>query len=72
MNRGTTLVTVTVGANDLGAGAAYAACAPDPTSATCAAAKDAVPQILTSGAIAGGIKNLVLAISERAPNARIW
>ena len=71
VNRGTTLVTLTVGANDLGAGAAYAVCAPDPASAACAEATAAVYATLASGAIALGIADLVLQIAERAPNARI-
>lgn len=71
VNRGTTLVTLTVGANDLGAGAAYAVCVPDPTSLACAQATAAVYQILQSGAIAQGIADLILQIADRAPNARI-
>ncbi|MFE5672330.1 GDSL-type esterase/lipase family protein [Agromyces sp. NPDC056523] len=71
VNRGTTLVTLTVGANDLGAGAAYAACVPDPTSFACAAALATVQQVLQSGAIATGVGGLVAAIAERAPNAHI-
>lgn len=72
VNRGTTLVTLTVGANDLGAGAAYAACAVPPVvQAACDAATTEVFATLQSGAIAIGIEDLVMAIAERAPNARI-
>ena len=71
VNRGTTLVTLTVGANDLGAGAAYAVCAAAPESMQCAAAIAEVQELLASGAIAQGIYELVVAIAERAPNARI-
>ena len=71
VNRGTTLVTLTVGANDLGAGAAYAACAPDPASQTCAAAVLAVQQKLFSGVIGADLASLIAAIAERAPNAHI-
>ena len=71
VNRGTTLVTLTVGANDLGAGAAYAACAPDPASLACAAAVNAVQQLLLSGAIGNGVAELIVAIAQRAPNAHI-
>ncbi|GGI47555.1 lysophospholipase L1-like esterase [Agromyces flavus] len=71
VNRGTTLVTVTVGANDLGAGAAYAVCVPDPASLQCTAAIQAVFEILQSGVIAEDLTALILAIGERAPNAHI-
>jgi len=71
VNRGTTLVTLTVGANDLGAGAAYAACVPDPTSLTCLAALQEVTEILATGDIATDLTALIIAISERAPNAHI-
>jgi lysophospholipase L1-like esterase len=71
VNRGTTLVTLTVGANDLGAGAAYAACAPDPTSGTCATALAAVQQKLYSGEIGQDLADLIAAIAQLAPNAHI-
>jgi lysophospholipase L1-like esterase len=71
VNRGTTLVTLTVGANDLGAGEAYAVCVGDPASLACAQAVAEVQQVLASGQIAQGIAELILAIADRAPNARI-
>ena len=71
VNRGTTLVTLTVGANDLGAGAVYAVCTPDPTTAACAAAVAAVQQLLQSGVIAQDLAALIGAIAERSPNAHI-
>jgi lysophospholipase L1-like esterase len=71
VNRGTTLVTLTVGANDLGAGAVYAVCAPDPTTEACAAAIASVQQLLESQVIAQTLAGLVGAIAERSPNAHI-
>lgn len=71
VNRGTTLVTVTVGANDVGAGAVYAACAVDPYSAACYQAVGAATEVLASGVIAVELADLVGAITERAPNAAI-
>ena len=71
VNRGTTLVTLTVGANDVGAGAVYAICAPDPTTAACAEAIVAVQQLLMSEVIARNLAGLIGAIAERAPNAHI-
>jgi lysophospholipase L1-like esterase len=71
VNRGTTLVTVTVGANDLGAGAAYAVCVPNPASPECGAALAMIVQTLQSGDIAADLTALILAIAERAPNAHI-
>jgi lysophospholipase L1-like esterase len=71
VNRGTTLVTLTVGANDLGAGAAYGACAPDPGSAACATALATVQQKLYSGVIGVDLGELIVAIAERAPKAHI-
>ncbi|MGR2753432.1 SGNH/GDSL hydrolase family protein [Agromyces arachidis] len=71
VNRGTTLVTVTAGGNDLGAGAVFAACAPDPSSLACATAVGKAEQLLTSGVIEQDLTTLLLAIAERAPNARI-
>ncbi|GAA4381185.1 SGNH/GDSL hydrolase family protein [Agromyces bauzanensis] len=71
VNRGTTLVTVTVGANDVGAGAVYAACAQEPYSVACYQAVGAATEVLESGVIATELTGLVSAISERAPNAAI-
>jgi lysophospholipase L1-like esterase len=71
VNRGTTLVTLTVGANDLGVGAVYAVCAPAPTSVECASAISSVQQTLASHVIAQNLTGLLGAIAERAPNAQI-
>jgi lysophospholipase L1-like esterase len=71
LNRGTTLVTLTVGANDLGVGAVYAVCAPDPSSLACATAVHSVQQTLDSGVIGQNLAELIGSIAQRAPNARI-
>lgn len=71
VNRGTTLVTLTVGANELGVGAAYAACVPDPTTPECVAVIAYIEQLLASGDIAEDLTALILAIAERAPRAHI-
>jgi lysophospholipase L1-like esterase len=71
VNRGTTLVTLTVGANDLGVGDVYTVCAPDPASVACASAISSVQQTLASGIIAQNLTGLLGAIAERAPNAHI-
>ena len=71
VNRGTTLVTLTVGANDLGAGAAYAACAPDPASLACQAAVLQVQQLLLSGVIGQDVAELIGAIALESPKAHI-
>jgi lysophospholipase L1-like esterase len=70
-NRGTTLVTVTAGGNDLPIGAAFAVCVPAPTSAECAAVVAQVEAILASNSIRDGMRGLVLAISSSAPRAHI-
>jgi lysophospholipase L1-like esterase len=71
VNRGTTLVTITVGANDLGVGAIAAACTINAYSPECYRAVDAAEKVLASGAIGAGIASLVGAVAERAPSARI-
>ena len=71
VNRGTTLVTITVGANDLGVGAIAAACTLNPYSPECYQAVDAAEGILASGAIGTGIASLVAAVAQRAPKAQI-
>jgi lysophospholipase L1-like esterase len=69
VNRGTTLVTITAGANDLNIGGVYAACAPDETSVACqqavAAALAAIP---TVGPKMAG---LIGAVHARSPRATI-
>jgi len=69
VNQGTTLVTITAGANDLNIGGVYAACAPDETSVAClqaiAAATGAIPTINRKMAA------LVGAVHVRSPRATI-
>jgi lysophospholipase L1-like esterase len=72
INRGTTVVTLTVGANNLGLDQVYAACATVPTGgdpALCAAAVqaavDAAPGLVTPLAM------LIGQVAQRAPNAAI-
>ncbi|BDZ53868.1 GDSL-type esterase/lipase family protein [Agromyces marinus] len=71
VNRGTTLVTITVGGNDLDVGGILQVCAPDPNSGACAAAVLQAQQLLASGVIAQDLTGLLLAIAERSPRARI-
>ena len=71
VNRGTTLVTLTVGANDLNVGAVYAVCVPDFASQACQAAIVALQAFFDSEVLVERITDLVAAIGERAPNARI-
>jgi lysophospholipase L1-like esterase len=69
VNRGTTLVTITAGANDLGIAQAFAACAPDPTSQACQAALAAGSAAI--GTIAPKMGALIGAVQARAPHATI-
>jgi lysophospholipase L1-like esterase len=71
VNRGTTLVTITVGGNDLDVGTILAICAPDPNSLACAEAVVDAQQLLASGVIGQELTGLLLAIAERAPRAHI-
>ena len=73
VNKGTTLVTITVGANDLGIGTIYAACSVQDDSLECqtAVAQALVLVDLNNPTLRNRIKDLVLAVAERAPNARI-
>jgi lysophospholipase L1-like esterase len=68
VNRGTTLVTLTVGANDLDLDEVYAACAGGPSVPCEAAIRNAVA--LAPGIIAP-LASLIGEIGERAPNATI-
>lgn len=69
VNRGTTLVTITVGANDLGASSVFNACVFQHDEALCAhALSDAsaqVPVVLAS------MTQLIGTVRDRAPNATI-
>jgi len=69
IRRGVKLVTVTVGANDLGLAGVQAACAPAPSSVACLTAIEAgqaeLPGLLAS------LTTTYSAIAERAPRAEI-
>lgn len=71
VNRGTTLVTITAGGNDLGVGQIYAYCVNPYTQLECAAAVAAAGAKLTSGEVAADLGALIVATAERAPNAKI-
>lgn len=71
VNRGTTFVTITAGAGDLGIGDVYAACVPDPSSLACAAAYGAAVEVLESGAVTTRMSGLVAAVHARSPQAQI-
>jgi len=69
VNQGTTLVTITAGANDLNIGGVYAACAPDETSVGCQqATAAAIAAIPTVGPKMAG---LIGGVHERSPRATI-
>jgi lysophospholipase L1-like esterase len=72
VNRGTTLVTLTVGANDLGLDALYAQCATVPNGGdlnACVAAVQAV--IVGAPDLVEPLAMLIGGIAQRAPNATI-
>lgn len=72
VNRGTTLVTLTVGANDLGLDAIYAQCAAVPAVGdlgTCYAATQAA--VAAAAGLSGPLEMLIGEIARRAPNATI-
>ncbi|GAA1750444.1 SGNH/GDSL hydrolase family protein [Agromyces humatus] len=70
INRGTTLVTLTMGANGVNLPGLLAACVPDPTATPCLAALAAANTYLSTelGPETGAA---IAAISSRSPNARI-
>lgn len=69
LNRGTTLVTLTVGANDLQPGEVYLACASGTDQVGC---QTAVTQAqLRLGEVAPAVSALLAAVHERAPRADI-
>ncbi len=70
-NRGTTLVTITAGANDLPITAALAACQTASPSLECQAVIAQVESTLASDSIQTGMRDLVLAVSNAAPHAHI-
>jgi lysophospholipase L1-like esterase len=71
VNRGTTLVTVTVGANGVNLQGLYAACASGLTPVECAAALNDAATYLNSGQVPAQLGALLAAIDDRAPRATI-
>jgi lysophospholipase L1-like esterase len=71
VNRGTTLVTVTVGANGVNLQALYAACASGQTPVECGAALNAAAVYLNSGEVTAELGALISAIEERSPRTTI-
>jgi lysophospholipase L1-like esterase len=71
VNRGTTLVTISAGGNDLAIGEIYAYCVNPQTQLECAAAVAAAGEKLSSGVVGADLLALIVAVSERAPNAKI-
>ncbi|MGA7206604.1 MAG: SGNH/GDSL hydrolase family protein, partial [Specibacter sp.] len=65
----TTLITLTVGGNDIGTGAVATACTAAPQSSTCSAALAASLQQLTK--LPAKIKALIKAIKAKVPKAKI-
>ena len=70
INRGTTLVTVTIGANGVDLPGLLAACSPNPASPACVAAQIAANTYLTTE-LGPELAETLAAISSRSPNARI-
>jgi lysophospholipase L1-like esterase len=71
VNRGTTLVTLTVGPNDLGVGLIYRYCSIDQTSVACLGSIGRARQKLETGVLAQDLAALIGAIAARAPRAQI-
>ena len=71
VNRGTTLVTVTVGANNVDLAGIYAACVSGQPPGACEAALVAAGAYLQSGVLQAELGALLMGISARAPNAEI-
>jgi lysophospholipase L1-like esterase len=71
VNRGTTLVTVTVGANNVDLPAIYAACVSGLPTPECVAALVEAETYLLSGQLQTELGALLTSISARAPNAQI-
>lgn len=71
VNRGTTLVTITAGGNDLAVGEIYFYCVNPDTQLECAQSVAAAGAKLTSGEVGADLLALILATAERAPNAKI-
>lgn len=71
VNRGTTLVTVTVGANGVNLQGLYAACASGQTPVECAAALNSAALYLNSGQVPAQLGALIAGIDDRSPRATI-
>jgi lysophospholipase L1-like esterase len=72
LNRGTRLVTVTVGAADLGLSRVLAACSPGPSDACQDAIDDAVALLVVPpGVLLGRLTNLYADIADAAPRALV-
>ncbi|MFB9309153.1 lysophospholipase L1-like esterase [Agromyces hippuratus] len=71
LNRGTTLVTLTVGANEVDLPGILAACATPEPSLECLLAVQAAQDYLASGQLTVGIAGLVTAIATRSPGAEV-
>jgi lysophospholipase L1-like esterase len=69
VNQGTTLVTITAGANDLNIGGVYAVCAPAPTSLACVQAVGAAQAAV--GAVGPKMAALIGSVASRSPHATI-
>ncbi|MCP9001172.1 SGNH/GDSL hydrolase family protein [Pseudarthrobacter sp. RMG13] len=68
---GAEVITITVGANDVGTTAILLACLPAPTSLECGGALAAAQAKLTDGSLATSLLTMVGAIRSQAPNAKI-
>ena len=71
LNRGTTLVTLTVGANEVDLTGILVACTPPSPVEACSAAIGAAYAYLSSGQLTVEVSSLVVAIAGRAPGAEI-
>jgi lysophospholipase L1-like esterase len=71
VNRGTTLVTVTVGANGVDLQRLYAACASGQTPVECGAALNDAATYLNSGQVPAQLGALIAGIDDRSPRATI-
>lgn len=71
VNRGTTLVTITAGGNDLDVGQIYAYCVDPATQVECVQAVAQAGEKLASGQVGEDLFALIGAVAERAPNAAI-
>jgi len=68
---GAEVITITVGANDVGTTGILLACLPDPTSPQCGGALAGAQAKLTDGTLASSLATMVGAIRYQAPNAKI-